>query len=443
MANSSAVLKYMADDLRAISKLNQSYRYGLRIGAFRNIEDYIQMGFFRVNLKRLNKRIDMALEVIEHQTTNHTFIPQIIENIFEDLKEVYPMPEKFMVGVNFAQFPEENIELLWKFADQLEHLSTVLDFKYGLHQDPDEPRPSYWKDYNIDFDNILNKVESGEWTFQTIQNRYGALFERDQEFKDMFLRHLSQSSFYKGIVLKESEKVKDERIWNVYNTIKRTYGDVGVYIQPTPKKNPFENDFKEITDGVINGRWGHIKVKEYLKEWRTETPNIISMFLNYLNQVIYTYNHNIGEEKKEKILTELHDNILATFNNDSGIEKNQPEPKTTADFSHMESCQPTPKKKSKSIKDLMLVQEEQKEQLTDTLHSLIDGKKGKDVALVILVCVQHGLMKKPEYSIMKETFGEIGAKSGYNSYFGKGLSAYSPEEIKGIETHLSSFIDGL
>lgn len=342
MANSSAVLKYMADDLRAISKLNQSYRYGLKIGVYGDIEDYIRMGFFSLNLKRLNKRIDMALEVIEHQTTNHTFIPQIIENIFEDLKEVYPMPEKFLVGVDFAQFPEENIELLWKFADQLEHLSTVLDFKYGLHQDPDEPRPSYWKDYNIDFDNILNKVESGEWTFQTIQNRYGALFERDQEFKDMFLRHLSQS-FHKvglGRVLEESEKVKDERIRNVDNTIKRMYGDVGVYIQPTPKKNPFENDFKEITDGVINGRLGHIKVKEYLKEWRTETPNIISMFLNYLNQVIYTYNR-IGEEKKEKILTELHDNILATFNNDSGIEKNQPEPKTTADFSHIESFTPT------------------------------------------------------------------------------------------------------
>lgn len=434
MENSSVVLKYMADDLRAISKLNQSYRYGLKIGVYGDIEDYIRMGVFSLNLKRLNKRIDKALEVLESQTTNHTFIPQIIENIFEDLKEVYPMPEKFMVGVNFAQFPEENTKLIWKVAEQLENLSTVLDFKYGLHQDPDEPRPSYWKDYNIDFDNILNKVESGEWTFQTIQNRYGALFERDQEFKDMFLCHLSQS-FHKvgfGQVLEESEKVKDERIRNVGNAIKRTYGNIGEHIQPTPKKNPFENDFKEITDGVINGRLGHIKVKEYLKEWRTETPNIISMFLNYLNQVINACNY-IGEEKKEKILTELHDNILATFYNDSSIKTDhQPEPETTEQRS-----------KSKSIKDVMLVQEEQKEPLATVLHGLIDGKKGKDVALVILVCVQHGLMRKPEHGIMTETFGDIGAKSGYNSYFGKGLSAYRPEEIKGIETHLSPFIDGL
>ena len=427
-------LKCMENDLENIAKLNKSYRYELSIGVHETIEEYIKIGFFQLDMKRLSERIDGALEVLESQTTNHTFIPQIIENIFEDLKEVYPMPEKFMVGVDFAQFPEENTDLIRKVAEQLENLSTVLDFKYGLHQDPDEPRQSYWKDYNIDIDNILNKVESGEWTFQTIQNRYGALFERDQEFKDMFLCHLSQS-FHKvgfGQVLEESEKVKDERIRNVYNTIKRMYGDVGVYIQPTPKKNPFENDFKEITDGVINGRLGHIKVKEYLKEWRTETPNIISMFLNYLNQVINACNY-IGEEKKEKILTELHDNILATFYNDSSIKTDhQPEPETTEQRS-----------KSKSIKDVMLVQEEQKEPLATVLHGLIDGKKGKDVALVILVCVQHGLMRKPEHGIMTETFGDIGAKSGYNSYFGKGLSAYRPEEIKGIETHLSSFIDGL
>lgn len=161
----------------------------------------------------------------------------------------------------------------------------------------------------------------------------------------------------------------------------------------------------------------------------------------------YTYPtyKDMKQWKSERIslYNELQELIGTPMSFDVDDNTSMPETHHQADFSHMESCQPTPKKKSKSIKDLMLVQEEQKEQLTDTLHRLIDGKKGKDVALVILVCVQHGLMKKPEYSIMKEIFGEIGAKSGYNSYFLKGLSAYRPEEIKGIETRLSSFIDGL
>lgn len=161
----------------------------------------------------------------------------------------------------------------------------------------------------------------------------------------------------------------------------------------------------------------------------------------------YTYPtyKDMKQWKSERIslYNELQELIETPMSFDVDDNTSMPETHNQTDFSHMESCQPTPKKKSKSIKDYMLVEDGQKDSLLTILHSLIDGKKGKDVALVILVCVQHGLIKKPEHDIMKKTFGEIGAKSGYNSYFGKGLSAYRPEEIKGIETHLSSFIDGL
>lgn len=149
------------------------------------------------------------------------------------------------------------------------------------------------------------------------------------------------------------------------------------------------------------------------------------------------------ESERISLYNELQGLIGTPMSVDVDDNTSMPETHHQADFSQMESCQPTPKKKSKSIKSLMLVQEEQKESLVNTLHSLIDGRKGKDVALVILVCVQHGLMKKPEHSLMKQTFGDIGAKSGYNLYYSKGLSAFSHEEIKGIETHISSFIDGL
>ena len=161
----------------------------------------------------------------------------------------------------------------------------------------------------------------------------------------------------------------------------------------------------------------------------------------------YTYPtyKDMKQWKSERIslYKELQELIGTPMSVDVDDNTSMPETHNQTDFSHMESCQPTPKKKSKSIKSLMLVQEEQKESLVNTLHSLIDGRKGKDVALVILVCVQHGLMKKPEHSLMKQTFGDIGAKSGYNLYYSKGLSAFSHEEIKGIETHISSFIDGL
>lgn len=95
------------------------------------------------------------------------------------------------------------------------------------------------------------------------------------------------------------------------------------------------------------------------------------------------------------------------------------------------------------IMELMLLDDdEQKQRLLDVLHKLVDKQKGKHVALVFLVCEKCGLMKKPKYQILTSIFGDIGTKSGYNNYYSKGLSSYTPEEIKGIETHILPFVNG-
>ena len=96
-----------------------------------------------------------------------------------------------------------------------------------------------------------------------------------------------------------------------------------------------------------------------------------------------------------------------------------------------------------TIMELMLLDdEEQKQRLLATLHKLVDGKKGKHVALVFLICEKCGLMNKPTHNILTSIFGDIGAKSGYNNYYSKGLSYYKQEQIKGVETHILPFING-
>lgn len=71
-------------------------------------------------------------------------------------------------------------------------------------------------------------------------------------------------------------------------------------------------------------------------------------------------------------------------------------------------------KQKKNIRDYILVKD--KEGLLERLHKIFENQKGKFVANVIHVCVENGLMKKPSFEIMKEEFGCIGAKSGYNDY---------------------------
>lgn len=50
------------------------------------------------------------------------------------------------------------------------------------------------------------------------------------------------------------------------------------------------------------------------------------------------------------------------------------------------------------------------------LHSLIDGKRGKDVALYIVACMKLGKLTRPTYTQIVNEFGDIGSKAGYNRY---------------------------
>lgn len=77
-----------------------------------------------------------------------------------------------------------------------------------------------------------------------------------------------------------------------------------------------------------------------------------------------------------------------------------------------------------------------KEQLLEKLHKLIDGKKGKFVANVIKVCCDVGIIVRPTYTQVRNEFGDIGDKSGYNKYISYG---YNDADGKSIKNALASF----
>lgn len=57
-----------------------------------------------------------------------------------------------------------------------------------------------------------------------------------------------------------------------------------------------------------------------------------------------------------------------------------------------------------------------KEWRLQRLHKVVDGKKGKEVARLVLAAIESGWISRPTYTQMKEEFGEIGSKTGYNKY---------------------------
>ena len=70
-----------------------------------------------------------------------------------------------------------------------------------------------------------------------------------------------------------------------------------------------------------------------------------------------------------------------------------------------------------------------------TLHSLIDGKIGKDVAMVIQAAIMTGKITKPQYSQVASEFGDIGHRSGYDKYM---AIRFADIEIKGIMRQFES-----
>lgn len=85
-----------------------------------------------------------------------------------------------------------------------------------------------------------------------------------------------------------------------------------------------------------------------------------------------------------------------------------------------------------SLKDKMVNDEDGSK--LQKIHTIMQGKKGKDAVLVLLACVLKGWMDRPTYKQVKDEFGDIGSKSGFNRYFAE--SMFTAEEIKGAKSRL-------
>ncbi len=100
-----------------------------------------------------------------------------------------------------------------------------------------------------------------------------------------------------------------------------------------------------------------------------------------------------------------------------------------------------PIKQDEDLRSCFLVQDDKKNELLKKLHLLIDGKKGKPVALVIHLCVELGLMRKPTFGVLKAEFLGIGNKSGFHKYYDRYETSYTKEEKDGLKRHFEPFLE--
>lgn len=83
----------------------------------------------------------------------------------------------------------------------------------------------------------------------------------------------------------------------------------------------------------------------------------------------------------------------------------------------------------KSILGKLNGNKEERQATLKLLHKLIVGKRGRDVALIILGAIRANKMSKPTFSQLQEEFGDIGNVSGYNRYIRERDNLFTDDEI--------------
>lgn len=125
--------------------------------------------------------------------------------------------------------------------------------------------------------------------------------------------------------------------------------------------------------------------------------------------------------------------IIENASNNSQIEFDNPLP---PNIEPQPIIQPKGRPKGKQPRPLycnLIGTDEERQKTLDVLRKLITGKKGRDVALIIYSCIEAGKMIKPTFTQLKNEFGDIGNRSGYNKYMNNADFAFTQNEIEAIK----------
>lgn len=131
----------------------------------------------------------------------------------------------------------------------------------------------------------------------------------------------------------------------------------------------------------------------------------------------------IVEEYKHKYITNAMQILVTKYGYDDLV---QPEAKESKQPKQAKSKRGRP---VKPLADIML--NDNTGEKLKKLHTLIDGKKGKSLALIIIACVKQGYMTKPTYQQLAGEFGDIGSRQAYTNYSDE--IKFTTSEIEGAK----------
>jgi len=178
--------------------------------------------------------------------------------------------------------------------------------------------------------------------------------------------------------------------------------------------SPQYNDFITLHDWLVveaGKRICDFTIKPVNMIFSNEDMQRVQPFCDYLY-----YGTDIGKLANEMALDSLKCGEYLADDEVCEIEANDSE---SPNIISSENVAKAGRPKGKNIvpfQNKLLGTTEEKARTLEILHTLIDGKKGKFVALVILGCMQAGKLDKPSFSQLKAEFNVTGNRRGYEKY---------------------------
>lgn len=186
--------------------------------------------------------------------------------------------------------------------------------------------------------------------------------------------------------------------------------------------------------------------------------NIVYRFANRLDALLLTYGIDLMKLQREsglylkshRIITDIDcyigsmeltkryiDALPQEPNAASKQDIAEPQQKQKQGFSKPQSKHPRQQQKSQQARGKGRPKETLKDKMINDadgsklqkVHTVMNGKKGKDAALIVIACIKKGWMQKPTFTQVKEEFGDIGTQQGFTKYLNE--SCFSKDEIEG------------
>ena len=161
------------------------------------------------------------------------------------------------------------------------------------------------------------------------------------------------------------------------------------------------NTTEDIIDDIIEEQKEDVRTKAATK--KSINANTLGQRLNALDKVREALFRQM-EHTQQMFLQDLQEMNFVEIGPDAD-EQPAPAPK------------PARKGRGKPRKAFsdFVVDQTKVTEVTDGLKALIGDKKGSDAYIILAAAVKAGILTRPSYNAVEETFGHLGAPSGFNS----------------------------